>query len=184
MAQVLYTIPAGALSANLKKGYIPIPLGEWRILAAGVTTAIAVASGNGGQLALDTAPVLERVNGATDQKLRLRWIAGNAAVITADFEYPPDLDDTFDVDVQLLANMAGATDTPGISVAFFEGVGDTNAGGDTTNLSAAVSQKTRTVLAADIGAYPKGATISLTPGTHATDAMHLYGSWIEYTRKS
>lgn len=173
-----------SLSTNLAKGYILLPITTARILAANVTTALAVASGNGGNLALDTAPIFERVNAATDIKFRLRWAAGNAAEIQWDFAYPPDLDDTAALTVNVLANMAGATDTPTISVKYFEGVGDTDAGGATAALSATVAQKSRTIAAGDIGTYPNAASVALVPGAHATDAMHLYGAWIEYTRKN
>lgn len=184
MSQTLYGITAAGLPTNLRTGFIPIPLGSWRLQASDDIPIIAVASGNGGNLGKDTAPLLEHVNAATDQKMRIRWVANGVVPISANFEYPPDLDDTADVVVHLLMNMAGATDTPTVAVAYFEGVGDTNAGGATAALSTTVADKTRTILAADIGAYPKSASIELTPGAHANDAMHLYGSWIEYTRKS
>ena len=173
-----------SLSTNLAKGYIPLFLPTARILASDVTTALAVASGNGGNLALDTAPIFERVNGATDIQFRLRWAAGSAVEVQWQFPYPPDLDDTADLTVNLLANMAGATDTPTISVKYFEGVGDTTAGGATGALSTTVAQVSRTITAANIGAYPNVASVSLVPGTHGTDALHLYGAWIEYTRKN
>ena len=184
MAQTLYQLPVTGLSASLQKGYIPIPLGSWRILAASVTTNIAVASGNGGQLALDTAPILERVNGATDKKLRLRWVASNVTEIVANIEYPPDLDDLSPVVIHLLMAMSGATDVPTIAVAYFEGLGDANAGGNTAALSSSIVDRTVTIAAGDVGPAPAAASIALVPAAHGTDAIHFYGAWAEYTRKS
>jgi hypothetical protein len=174
-------VTAAKLSTTLKTGYIPLPLEDFRLIAT--NDIPAVGTPDGGQLALDTAPKLKRVNGATDKKLRIEWAAASVVEIQSDFAYPPDLDDTAAVVVHLLMNMAGATDTPTVAVAFFEGVGDTNAGGATTALSATVADKTRSIAAGDVGAYPNAASVTLIPGTHATDAMFLYGAWIEYTRK-
>jgi len=177
-------ITAGDLSANLKKGFIPLPLDGWLLTASNDIPAIAVASGNGGKLASDTAPKLERVNAATDKKMRISWAASGVIEIQQNFAYPPDLDDTAAITVNLLAGMGGATDTPVIAVAFFEMVGDTNAGGNTAALAATVAQKSVTIAASDVGAYPKSATVTLTPAAHGNDALYVYGAWIEYTRKS
>lgn len=185
------TLPAGAveaadLSANLKKGYIPLPLGAWRKITSNEFGNIAVASGNGGHLANDTTPILQRINGATDKKARISWVANDVVEIQQDFTYPPDLDDTAAVVVNLIVYKNGNTDTGAvIGVAFFEGIGDTNAGGNTAAITeTTAAQKTVSIAAGDVGAYPKAATVTLTPGTHANDAIYLLGAWIEYTRKS
>jgi hypothetical protein len=163
------------------KGYIPLDLTVARELAAGATQNAAA---NGGILASDTTPILQRVNGATDQALRINWAAGNSDVITWSFSYPPDLDDTQALEVHLLAAMAGTTNGTTIAVAYFEGVGDTDAGGATAAVTGtAVAEYSRTIAASDIGAHPNFAAVSLTPGTHGTDAMFLYHAWIEYTKK-
>lgn len=184
------TLESGAIIAPasgsvLSKGYIQLPLGSFRIISANAIPAIAVASGNGGQLASDSAPALARVNGATDKALRLVWAASSSIEITSDnIVYPLDLDDTAAVTIKLMARMAGATDTPVISVGYFEGVGDTNAGGDTAALSATVQTLSVAIAAADVGAAPTFATVTLTPGAHTTDALWLYGAWIEYVKKT
>ena len=173
-------VTAAKLATTLKTGFMPIPLASFREVA---TNATINASGNGGLLASDTTPIFERVNAATDKQLRVNWAAGNVDEIVASFPYPPDLDDSAAVTVNLLMRMGGASDTPVVAVSYFEGVGDTNAGGNTTALSATVAQKTVTIAAGDVGAYPNMASIGIVPGTHATDAVWLYGAWIEYTRK-
>lgn len=176
-------VGAANLTTNLKKGYIHLPLGSARLISSNAIPAIAVASGNGGNLASDTDPKLERVNGATDKKLRIDFAASSSAEIQWDFVYPPDLDDTATLTVNILAKMAGATDTPVLTVGYFENVGDTNAGGNTAALSTTLAQKSVTIAAADVGAYPAAASVVLTVGAHTTDAAFVYGVWIEYTRK-
>jgi hypothetical protein len=182
------TFPSGSAlqlpPSTLGVGYIPLPLGSWRLIESNDIPAIAVASGNGGNLGRDTAPLLERVNAATDKQQRIRYVASGVVEITQQFAYPPDLDDTADVVVNILANMAGATDTPLLGVNYFEGVGDANAGGNTSALSATLTQKTVTIAASNIGAYPKAATVGIIPAAHGTDALHIYATWITYTRKT
>jgi hypothetical protein len=126
-------------------------------------------------------PYLARVNGATDPAFKLVWPAGDVTPVQlAPMSYPPDLDDAAAVTVNLLAKMSGATDTPVIAVGAYEGVGDTNAGGNTAALAAALAEKSVSIAHGDIGAHPKGLNILLTPGTHANDAVEVYAAWAEY----
>lgn len=175
-------VEASMLGSNLRTGYIPLSLFTARIITADAIQATT----EGGVPDSNTNPSIARVNGATDKQGRLIWAAGNAAEIQFEpFAYPPDLDDTAVITVNLLAAMAGATDTPVITVSYWEGVGDTNAGGNTPALTGtSLVNYTREIAAADVGAYPKSASIGLTPGAHATDAIHLYAAWLTYTRRS
>lgn len=176
------SVTVAKLGANLQIGYVPLLLTAWRLIA---TNDIAAKNAtDGGLISLDTDPTLKRVNAATDKQLRIAWAATSVIPITIQFAYPPDLDDASDVIVHLLCGMAGAADTPVIAVSFFEGVGDTNAGGNTAALAATVADKSVTVLAANVGPYPKAASIDLIPAAHGTDAIYLYAAWITYTRKS
>jgi len=174
-------VTAAKLTTTLATGFIPLALTNARLIAANDIAAKNAA--DGGLISLDTDPTLKRINGATDKQLRIAWAATSVIPITWSFPYPPDLDDTATVVVNLLMAMAGATDTPLVGVAYFEGVGDTNAGGNTTALSNTVTKKTVTIAASDIGPYPIGASVEIVPAAHGTDAMYLYGAWIEYTRK-
>ena len=162
------------------KGYIPISLIDTREVAANV---IQNAAANGGILASDTTPVLERVNGATDKALRISWAAANVDEITWCFSYPPDLDDSENVEVHIIAASAGATNSPVIAINYFEGVGDTNAGGNTGAVTGTTpAEYSVTITAANIGTHPNFASISMIPAAHGTDALRLYAVWIEYTR--
>ena len=168
------------LTATLGTGFIPLPLAQAREISS---NDIINAAGNGGLLASDTTPILKRENAATDKKLYVEWAASNSDEIVWDFPYPPDLDDAAAVEVHLLANMNGATDTPVIAVSYFEGVGDTNAGGNTDALSGTLAELVVTIAAGNVGAAPTGASVGLVPGAHTTDKVQLLGAWIEYTRK-
>lgn len=171
-----------SMGGDRNKGFVPLDLMNAREVA---TNATINASGNGGILASDTTPILQRVNGATDKALRLNWAASNVDEITWSFAYPPDLDDAQPVEVHVLAAMAGASDTPILTVGYFEGVGDTDAGGATAAVTGtSVAEYTRTIAAADVGPAPNVASVSLVPGTHGSDALYLYAVWIEYVRKT
>jgi hypothetical protein len=176
-------VTTAKLTATMGIGVYQLPLHAARIIASndiGVKNAT-----DGGAVSKDTTPIFERVNGATDKALRLRWAASDSAEIQLPtFAYPPDLDDAAAVEVHLLAAMAGATNTPVIAVSYFEGLGDTNAGGNTAAVTGTgIAEYTVTIAAGDVGAHPTFANIGLTPAAHTTDALYVYAAWIEYTRK-
>lgn len=176
--------PTSSLSAAT--GVIPLPLHNFRKVASNEIPAIAVASGNGGTLAVDSDPQLQRVNAATDKALRIEWESGSVLEITTQFIYPLDLDPAQDVVVNLYAGMkAASVDVPVLSVGYFEGIGDTNAGGDTAALSTTVGWKTVTIAASNVGAAPNFGVISIVPGAHATASndVYLYAAYIQYSRK-
>ena len=162
-------------------GYIEIPLASWReIVAAEIPNAAA----NGGLLASDTTPAFIRINTGTDKGCRMVWVAGNSDEVSATFTYPPDLDDGQPLIFNMRAAMSGTTNSPTVQVDYFEGIGDTNAGGVTAAVTGtALATYTRTIAAADVGAYPTFATICLAPGVHAADAVRVYATWVTYTRK-
>lgn len=174
-------VGAAELTANLQKGVIQLDLFTARIISSNAiqnTTEAGVPDGN-------TDPLIARVNGATDKQGRTVWAASNSAEVQfAPFAYPPDLDDTQPVTFNFLAAMAGAIDTPTVAVAYFEGVGDTNAGGNTAAITGTTMAKyTVTIAASDVGVYPNVATVTLIPGTHTTDTLRVYAAWIEYQRR-
>lgn len=163
------------------KGFIPLALADAREVAANATIN---AAGNGGLLASDTTPIFQRVNGATDKALRLNWASSNVDEITWSFAYPPDLADAQPLEVHFLAAMAGASDTPTLTINYFENVGDTDAGGATAAVTGtSVAEYSVSIAGANVGVPPKVASVSLVPGTHGTDALLIYAAWIEYTRK-
>jgi len=174
-----------------RRGFVPLDLFGLRAIASNDFQDEAVVSTGGSEKAsggilagLEGAVgYLKRVNGATDKAARVELKANT----TGEFQFgpvalPPDLDDGQPVTVHLLAEMAGATDTPTIDVQAFAGKGDTEMGGATPALSNAIVEKTVTLAAADIPAHPSFLNIILVPGAHTTDAIYLYAAWIEYQR--
>lgn len=175
------TINVMKLGQSVSSGFIPLPLPLARLIA---TNDIPNTAADAGVLSSNTAPTLARVNAATDKKLRIAWAATGVVPITWNIEYPADLLNGAPLVVNLLCAMGGATDTPTIAVNYFENVGDTNAGGNTAAVTGtSLAKYTRTIAGTDIGAYPAAASVELVPAAHGTDALYLYGAWIEYIRK-
>lgn len=139
---------------------------------------------SGGGLASDSAPFLARVNGATDKALRIGWASSNSTELALPtIMLPDDLDDASDINVYLIAGMAGATDTPTIDVQAFFGVSDTECGGATAALGATRALVNATIAAADVPSAVIGRVLnlSLVPGAHTTDILYLYGARMQYT---
>lgn len=177
-------VTAAKLSSTLKTGFVNIPLTSLRLIAAAHVASSGAA--DGGVLSGDTAPILDRINAGTDPALAVQWVATDVVPVTAQFAYPPDLDDTQAVTVNLLVRKDANMDaSAAIAVGYFEGKGDSDAGGTSGAITNTTTptKKTVTIAAGDIGAAPAAATIILTPGTHANDALYLDALWVEYTRK-
>ncbi len=165
-------------------GFIPLDITQLRTLVTDGVVIAATAAG-GGALALDTVPILERTSTTTDKSLRVVWALGVVdEVFFPPVPMPPDLDETADVTVHLVAEMSGATDTPTIDIQAWDGVGDSEMGGASDALADAITEVSTTLLAANISGHPTGfLNLQLVPATHGTDAIWLYAAWIEYTKK-
>ena len=165
------------------RGFLLLDIVTLRLI---VTNDIDTSANHGGILTSDSTPALARENGATDKALRVNWVLGNTDEVQfPTVPMPPDLKETADVTVHLLAKMSGASDTPTIDVQVFDAIGDTEMGGATAALSNTLAELTVTIANANISGHPLGFfNIALVPGAHGTDALELYAAWIEYTRKS
>jgi hypothetical protein len=174
------SVTAAKLTATMALGIIPMPLQNSLIISSNDIANTAHVSKN-------TDPILERENGATDKALRLSWASASVLELQmGSFPYPPDLDDTAAITIHVLAKMKSASvDTPVIAVGIFEGIGDTNAGGNTSALSTTLQDLTVSFAASDVGPYPTFFTVTLKPGTHSTASndVYVYAAWAEYTRK-
>ncbi len=165
------------------QGFIALPLNTWRLVASNDVPAIAVVSGNGGTLAVDTSPKLKRVNGATDKALRIEWANSTSIELFTQFAYPPDMDVTATYTVNLrLAKDTNTDNTVTVAVGLFEGIADTNRGGNTAALAAA-TLATKSVTITPTGGHPNFASVTLIPGTHTTDTIYMYESYILYKKK-
>lgn len=177
-----------AIAASFGIGVIQLPLTDFRVLTTNEFTAIAGTPADG-IAAKNSDPIFERVNAATDKALRLHWAATSVVEVATHFVTPPDLDDAANVEVHILAAMEAANDTPVIAVSYFENgagvyAGDSNAGGNTAAVTGTtVTEYSVAVAAANVAASPTAVQVGFVPAAHGTDALYLYGAWIEYTRK-
>ena len=175
-------VTAAKLTATMQVGFIPLDITTLKIIntnAIGNTTEGLFPDGN-------SAPLLARVNGATDKALRVSWVASASGEVQfAPVPKPPDMDGAAVATVHLmLAKDTNTDNAVAVAVGIFDGVGDTNAGGNTAALdTASLAEYSVTLAAADLAEHPGFLNIVLTPGTHTTDAIYLYAAWIEYARK-
>ena len=171
--------------ANQRTGYVNLPITSLREVASDLIVNTATSAG--GHLSADTTPSLARVNGVTDKALQVSWAANNVDEVQfAPVMYPTDLDDTQAVVLELVvAKDTNTNTTATIAVNYFEGIGDTNAGTSTAALAVSTQATySVTIAAADVGAAPAVANISLIPSAHANDAIILRAARLRYTRVS
>lgn len=189
-------ITAASLGTNLQKGMIDIPLESWRIANAGATDygllAATAAIGSGGVGGADASPSLIRVNTTTDKTARIVYADAVVKPILADFTLPPDVDATAALTFKALAAMSGTSDATSILTLTWIAVGPGAyaAGADQGSACAAFAavttlvQKSFTIAVNAINAPGNHVSVSLVPTSPGTDAMHIYGTWVEYQRKS
>jgi hypothetical protein len=162
---------------------VPVPLTTFRIVDANNDVAvIAVASGNGGQLAADSDPILR--GRATVNNQELSWVANSVIPIMAEVPLPYDVDGTQDVQVELVVN-SGTTNaaTMGIATSWDGGSEVTDSASDSATKSATDHTITATIAAADVPDSPKHVTLRITPPSHSTNAIQLSGVRFLYVPK-
>lgn len=176
MSATTWTVGGGVSLA----GYIPVPLSSWREISS---DDIINATGNGGVLATDTTPTYETVDGDTDGQLRILWAATNADALATQITIPPDCDLTQDIVLHFRGEMADSNDTPVLDIDTFFNEGDTKVEAATGAWGPSPNDRTATIAAAYIPAGAQTMSVEITPGTHGTDTMSLYASWVTYTKK-
>jgi hypothetical protein len=181
MSKQVQTIQQITQYGNLKVGFIPLDIANAILIAANVVQNTT----EGGRPDGNTAPILQRINSATDKALRLTW----AATVVGELQFPtvalpPDLDDNAPIEVHLLCAKDANANTVTLAVGAFFGVGDANAGGNTATIAQARAEYTVLLAAADVPAPPEVLAVTLTPSAHAGDALYLDGAWLEYVRKA
>ena len=188
------TITSGKLTATMATGFINLPLHSWRVTDAantnyGLVAATAVI-GSGGVGGIDAEPALTRVNAATDKASRIQWLDAKLDPILNEFVLPPDFDATGACTFKALAAMSGTNDATSILTLTWDAVGPGAyaagaAQGSASSAFAAVTTlvvKSFTIAPLAINAPGNHVSVSLTPTSPGTDTMHLYATWIEYTR--
>jgi len=190
--RITYDDLAAEMQADVKsdQSFIPLDICALRVID---TNNIDNLVGHGGIVALDSDPLLKRVNGATDKALRIEWAANS--VIEAQFPpvpWPPDLDPDEDVVVHLLLSRNTGTDDCTIDVQAYEGTvtgsayaADTEMGGATAAIAVnnIIVERTVVLGSSDIVGAPGFLNLSLVPAAHTTDKIWLWAAWIEYSRK-
>lgn len=161
-------------------GHVDIPLSSFREVDADGDVGDTAA--NGGVLASDTTPVFEAA-GSTNAH-RILWATGNADRIGASVTLPDDFDGTAAAVVSFIVASAGTTNSFNTAVLTtnWDGGADV-ADALTDTATTAVKAASGTVAAADIPDAPLCVTVSLTPPTHATDILYVYGCRIRYTKR-
>src|SRR4051812_5568141 len=159
MSKQVQTIQQITQYGNLKVGFIPLDILNAALIAANVIQNTT----EGGRPDGNTAPILQRINGATDKALRITW----AATVVAELAFPPvamppDLDPTAPVEVHLMCAKDANANTVTLAVSAFFGVGDTNAGGNTPTIAQARAKYKVAIAPADVAAYPEMLNVSLT----------------------
>lgn len=189
-------ITAANLGANLRTGMIQLPLHSWRVTDAANTNYGLVAAtaliGSGGVGGIDAEPALTRVNAATDPTARIVWLDAKLDPILNTFTLPPDVDPTAALTFKALAAMSGTNNGTSVLTLDWRGVAagayaaGVDQGGASSAFAASASLvvKSFTIAVAAINAPGTCVSVSLTPTSPGTDAMHLYGTWVEYTRKT
>lgn len=196
LAGAAASVTAAMLGANLRTGTIDLPLTSWRITDNantnyGLVAATAVI-GSGGVGGIDGEPSLTRVNAGTDPTARLVWLDAKLDPILNDFTLPADCDASAALTFKVLAGMSGTNNATTTLTLDWRAVGPgayaagANQGSASTAFAASANLvvKSFTIAAAAINAPGNHVSVSLTPDSPGTDAMHMYGSWVEYTRKT
>ena len=174
-------------------GFVPIPLTSWR--ETGTDDTLAVVPGAdlsaGSVLGTDSTPALEYTNGDTNSSLRIFYAASGVQPIVTQVILPADLDETQPIYFKAVGVMSGATNTPVLSLDTYftelTGGGMTKVEDDTSAFSDAVDVVSATIAASDFSSLvanntPLFATIEVTPGSHGTDSLAIYGTYLQYTK--
>lgn len=104
------------------------------------------------------------------------------------FVLPDDLDGTAAVEFHILGYVDG-TDTPTVTTEVYIGIGDTNCGGATTEMTAGANTMNEEYVSIahgdvpDAGPAPVTVLFNPTDGELGNDNWYSYGMWLEYTRK-
>ena len=155
------------------QSFIPIPLTSWMVGDGAKTVSF------GGPA---TDPILDMTNGDTDSALRFSWAAASVAPIITQVPLPPDFKTTDDLVLHLRTAKSADENTVTITSDVYFNEGDDKIEDVTATIAQAAGDTTITIAADDIPAGAQSVTIELTPSAHASDALYLYATWLEYSR--
>jgi hypothetical protein len=165
---------------GVQHGYVFIPLGLW--VEVDADGDVGNDAANGGVLSSQTTPIREGTG--TTNADRLNFATGVVDRISGSAVLPPDFDGSKDVLLECVVASAGTTngwDTAVLITNWNGGADVTDALADTA--ATATHLSTATIAAADVADTGYSVTVSITPPTHATDALYFFGARLRYTRK-
>lgn len=153
---------------------ILLSLNDFREATTGDVGAITA---NGGILASDTTPALSGTSTGISQQIS--WVAGNSDQILCQMALPSDFDGRDDVLLDIWVN-SGTTDAATFSVttSWDGGATVTDSADDSATLSATTHRVTAVISRDDIPDTASYFSLSLVPGTHATNAIQLIAARI------
>ena len=161
--------------------FIPVPLTGLREVDA--TGDVGNNAANGGVLASDTTPILEAINGGTDNAQRLHWAASNVDPVMYQVALPPDFDTTSNLVIHYRGALDVTTDSFNFQADVWFNESDTKIDATTDlDLTLVYTEFTATVTAANIPTGAQTMTFTLTPETHANSVGYLSALWIEAAR--
>ena len=160
MSKQVQTIQQITQYGNLKVGFIPLDIVNAAIIAANVIQNTT----EGGRPDGNTAPILQRINSATDKALRLTWAATSVAELQfPPVAMPPDLDPTAPVEVHLICAKDANANTVTIACRRSSAWATPNAARQHPTIAQARAEYKVAIAAADVPAHPEVLNISLMP---------------------
>lgn len=183
-----------SLPTGQAKGIVDLPLTSWRIADAAGTNygllAATAAIGSGGVGGIDASPGISRVNAATDMTACIIYADEVVKPILNDFTLPYDFDATVAASFKILCAIDGTNNATSILTLTWCAVGPgvyaagTDQGGACSAIAnASLVTKSIAIAANAINAPGNHVAVSLTPTSPGTDAMHIYATYLEYTKK-
>lgn len=182
------------LPANLAKGVQSLDLMAGRILSSGEnffdiivnTTGASLNASVGGMVHAGSVPKLNTLSTASKVHM-ITWASAQAQVLRPPiFVKPADFDSSGVVTVNIRTRAQQAGTNLGWQVDVWDNENATNIGTSTPALgtSAWTQQSITLPVGANLTGYPGTLAVSLSPKTHANDAMDITACWIEYARRS
>ena len=174
-------IESSDLSANLRLGYIDLPIHSARLNSTIEGQSVVPASG--------TVPNLLKVSTAVAKmNAALSWPAGNSgasAAVVWQVAVPPDFNSDTGFSIRFWGDKSsGNEDVDPVIGLRLGGTATADQGGSaTTNFTTAQAEQVRNI-ASGIVSYPNTMTISFHTEVQASAVVRLYGGHVRYQRKT
>lgn len=161
---------------------VGVPLTSLREIASNDIPTAATAVG--GVLALNTTPILHRINAATNKNLEVKWASGNADAVQAHVPLPYDTDATASIVVEVRgkADATGAVARTITVVTMFDVASAKSS--TAVALTSTWGTKTHTITGGTVPAGARSLMVELTPGASSNRSAHVSDIRIRGTKTS